>query len=168
MAITKRDQLILNKFSDTQIGLQRIGDLPSKASIPMGDMLAEGTSYSSKQAVYSFAIQGGALGAKVLAASVIPAYATIDKVIVKVQSAVAPNTGLTAVLNLVSGASTVQLQAFAAGGLSTVGNTQSLLAAPVDVGSQGGSISLSIAGAVATAGVVTFIVSYACPVQQAK
>jgi hypothetical protein len=168
MAITKRDQVILNKFPESQIALQRIGDLPSKASLPLGDMIAEGTSHGSKQAVYSFAVNGGTIGAKVLASAVIPAYSTIDKVIVKVQSAVAPNTGLTATLNLVSGASTTQLQAFAAGGLSTVGNTQSLLAAPVDVGSQAASLSLSIAGAAATAGVVTFIVSYACPVQQAK
>jgi hypothetical protein len=168
MAISKRDQKILNKFPETQIALQREGDLPSKASIPLGDIMFEGSSYSSKLVTYSFAVNGGAIGAKVLAAGIIPAYSVIDKVIVKVQSAVAPNTVLTASLSVVSGGTTTQLQAFAAGSLSTVGNTQSLLAAPVDVGSQAGNIVLNIAGSAATAGVVSFIIVYANPVQLAK
>ena len=97
-----------------------------------------------------------------------PNVSTIDKVIVRVQTAVAPNTGLTAVLNVVAGGTTTALQSFVAGGLSTVGSTQSLITAPVYIGSQPGRLALTLAGAAATAGIVTFIVTYTSTVQLPK
>lgn len=169
MTIAKRDQDLLNNFPDSQIGLQRPGELPSSAGIPLGDILAETSSYGAKQGVYSFAVQGGSIGVKPLTCPfLIPAYSTIDKVIVRVQTAVAPNTGLTAVLNVIAGGTTTALQSFVAGGLSTVGSTQSLIAAPVYIGSQPGRLALTLAGAAATAGIVTFIVTYTSTVQLPK
>lgn len=170
MAITKRDQAILNAFPNTQIALQRIGDNPAVSGIPLGDQIAEGTSTGSEIASYSFAAQGGAIGTKVLSSRAIPAGAIITHVITEVVTAVTPNTTLTASFSLTNatGGSPSVLQSYAVAGLSTVGLTQTMLAAPVKATSAVNSLSLSIAAAPATAGVVNFYVLYVNPVQAAK
>ena len=164
MAISKSDQVILNKFPDTQPALRRSSSklIPDKSGVPLGDIMLEATGTGCKAVSWSFASQGGAIGTIVLAKDLIPAGAIISTIIVEVLS------GVTA------GVANIQLTDSVGGNavtLAPIPNTdwaaagfKNYMAAPAKATPALDNISLNFTTA-ATAGSVNIYISYVNPVQ---
>jgi hypothetical protein len=172
MSISIRDQKILNDFPKTQPALQRLGEVPSNANMPLGDFLVAATSMASYKCTYSFAKNGAIPSATsvIIDTAQLPVGAIISSLVMEVITPIAQGTASPVGFNLCNSTgsgSQVTFQSIPAADFASAGIKQYVPSTVLKASSANRSIGLASLQP-STAGVVNFYVTYVNPAQAAK